>query len=867
MKRAALVLLAVLAGAGPAAAQRLPGIVVPEHYTLWLAPDLQAATFQGRETIAVQLKTPAREIVLHAAEIAFGDVTVTAGGREQKARVTLNARDETATLIVAQRIPAGPATLHIAFTGVLNDKLRGFYLSKANNRNYAVSQLEATDARRAFPSFDEPSFKATFDVSLMIDAGDTAISNGAQLSDIPGPEPGKHTVAFARTPRMSSYLVALIVGDFVCREGVSDNIPVRICSTPDKRDLTGFALEAAVQQLTFYNDYFGIKYPFGKLDIIAVPDFSAGAMENTGAIVVRERLLLADPDRASLGVRKNIAGIISHEIAHQWFGDLVTMKWWDDIWLNESFATWLANKPLAQWRPEWKVELDDVEDTLTAKATDALRTTRPVRMDVETPDQINEVFDAIAYEKGAGVLRMVESFVGPDLFRKGVASYLRKYAYSNAAAEDFWTEVARVTGKPVDRIMKTYIDQAGVPVVSVRESCVSGNTVLNVRQERFVGTPGAPPASAAQLWAVPVCFQPIGGGAPRCEVVDKREQTFTVPGCSVLIFSNAASRGYYFSEGSPEAVRALARTAGALAPSERLGLLGDEWWMARAGRRDIGTFLDVAAAFSADDTTAVIDQLRQRLGYVSEYLVPAPQLTRFEQWVRERFTPSLDTLGLPGSPTDPDDRQARRASLLALVGSIGNSTDVQRRARDMALKYIDDPNAIPGTLAPTVLQVAALAGDADLYERYLAQIRKPGADPEEYYRFFNALSWFRDPMLVRRTLELSMSPEVRTQDTSTLIGGLLGQPWSREMTWDSVRSQWSALTERLGTFQGIPRIVGAVQSFCSTEKAGEIRQFFMKNPIASSERTLRQSIERVETCAAVQARQSPALTTWLSAMR
>ena len=308
---------------------------------------------------------------------------------------------------------------------MLNDKLRGFYLSRANGRKYAVTQMEATDARRAFPSFDEPRFKATFDVSLTVDAADTAISNGAVLSDEPGPEAGKHTLKFATTPKMSTYLVAMIVGDFVCRTGASDGTPIRICSTADKLGLTAFALEAAEQQLAFFNEYFGIRYAFGKLDLIAVPDFAAGAMENSGAITFRERLLLVDPERASLGTRKQVAAIISHEIAHQWFGNLVTMKWWDDIWLNEGFATWLANKPLARWRPEWKVELDDAADTQGALGIDALRTTRPIRIRVETPDEINEVFDGIAYEKTAGVLRMLEAFVGADAFRKGIASYLK----------------------------------------------------------------------------------------------------------------------------------------------------------------------------------------------------------------------------------------------------------------------------------------------------------------------------------------------------------------------------------------------------------------------------------------------------------
>jgi aminopeptidase N len=491
MVRVSRLVALILFFAVPVSAQRLPGNVVPEHYSLWFAPDLEKETFRGRESIDVVLTEPSTTITLHAAEINFSEVTITSGGRTQTARVTVDAARETATFTVPQPIAEGKATIQIAYNGILNDKLRGFYISKANGRKYAVSQLEATDARRAFPSFDEPAFKATFDISLMVDSADTAISNGRQISDTPGPDPGKHTLKFARTPKMSTYLAAMLVGDFVCREGASEGIPIRICSTPDKLGLTAFALEAAQQQLAFYNKYFGIKYPFGKLDIIGVPDFSAGAMENAGAITFRERLLLVEPSNSSLTTRKNVASVIAHEIAHQWFGDLVTMKWWDDIWLNEGFATWMENKPVAAWRPDWHVELDDANDTQTALGIDAMRSTRPIRMRVETPAEINEVFDGIAYQKTAAVLRMIESYVGPEAFRQGVTSYLKRFSYANAAGEDFWNEIAKVTGKPVDRIMHSFVDKAGAPVLSVETRCVANKTTeVDLSMSRFVGVPG-----------------------------------------------------------------------------------------------------------------------------------------------------------------------------------------------------------------------------------------------------------------------------------------------------------------------------------------------------------------------------------------
>jgi aminopeptidase N len=847
-----------------ALAQRLPATATPTHYALWFAPDLKNATFRGRETIDVTVANPTSSITLNAAEIQFGAVTITSGGRMQTARVTLDDKNEMATLTVPQPLARGAASIQITYTGILNDKLRGFYLSKANGRNYAVTQMEATDARRAFPGWDEPAYKATFDISLLIDNGDVAISNGKQLSDAPGPEAGKHTLVFARTPKMSAYLVAMLVGDFVCRSGSSDGIDVRVCSTPDKLPLTAFALEAAQQELKFYNEWTGIKYVFGKLDIIGIPDFAAGAMENAGAITFREEELFADPQRASLGTRKTVASVLSHEIAHQWFGDLVTMKWWDDIWLNEGFATWMANKPLAAWHPEWQVDLDEVEETQVAVSTDALRTTRPIRTKVETPDEINEVFDGIAYQKTASVLRTIENYVGPDLFRSGVQSYLKKYSFASAAGEDFWTEVARVTGKPVDRIMKPFIEQPGVPIVTVAAKCQGNATDLSLHQERFFGMPGPSADAASSLWAVPVCFK-TGGTTQQCELLERRDQRVSLPSCAANAFANLRGRGYYFSEYPPDTVRAIARTArGALAPSERLSLLGDEWWMVRSGRHDIGVYLDAASSLAGDEAPSVIEQIGSSLAYSHNNVVQDADVARFEEWVRRRFSSELTSLGVPGNTAESDDRQSRRATLLSLVGVTGNSPDVQRQARELALKYIDDRTSLPPTLASTVLSVAAAGGDATLYDRYRAQLPKLTDKPEEYYRFFYALASFRDPALVQRTLEFAISPDVRTQDTSSLIGGLISQPWSRDAAWTFVKANWDALTKSLGVFQGIPRIAASVGAFCSRDKAAEVEQFFQAHPVPAAERTLKQAFERIDTCVAVKERQAPAASAWLT---
>ena len=858
MTRALLVLLCVL-GPAPAMAQRLAETVRPEHYRLWFAPDLTSATFKGRTTIDVQLREPTSAITLHAVEITLDEASITSGGRTQTARVSTNDTAQTATLSVPAQIAGGPATIEIRYRGVLNDRLRGFYLSRANGRRYAITQLEATDARRAFPSFDEPAFKARFDISLQINGGDTAISNGALVSDRPGPDPGTHTLTFATTKPISTYLVAMVVGDFVCRAGASDGTPIRVCSTPDKRELTAFALQAAQQQVKFYNDYFGIKYPFGKLDLVAVPDFAAGAMENAGAVLFRERLLLLNATTAAPASQKSVAGIIAHELANQWFGNLVTMKWWDDIWLNEGFATWMASKPLAAWRSDWRIELDDAASTQDALATDALQSTRPIRARAETPAEIDALFDGIAYEKTAAVLRMVESYVGAERFRDGIRSYLRTYSYANAAGEDLWNELTGVTGRPVDAIFKSFVDQPGAPLVSLANRCQGPSGELRLTQERFVASSSPLPQSGQ--WTLPVCFS-TGGRAPRCELVRDPAQALANAPCSA--FANAGSRGYYLTEYPPDVVNALGRQPSRLTPAERIGLLGDEWWMVRAGRHDVGTYLSLVEGLATDSMPAVVETMSAPLAFVGSELAQPSNRAQFEGWIRARFGPPFTALDGSNLSAMSEARQTMYAIVLQLLGVNGSDPAAQRRAADMASAYLSGASSPPPAITQSVLQVAAFAGDTTRYTEYADKLATLTGQPEEYYRVLNALSWFRDPQLTERTLQMTLSPQVRTQDIGAIISGVIARPWSRDAGWEFVTREWKGLLQRLGTFQGVPAIVSSLGNFCSEEKASEVREFFTANPLPTAPRGLQQAIERIETCAAMRKRQTPAMARWLA---
>ena len=856
--RIALV-VSLLLCAAPALAQRLPAGAVPEHYELTVEPNLADATFAGTETIMARIARPATTIVLNAAEITFDKVTVTAAGRSQDATVTADADKEQVTFTVAKVLPAGAVTIHVTYRGILNDQLRGLYLSKANNRRYAVTQLEATDARRMFPSFDEPALKATFALSAIIDDGDHAISNGAMISDTPGPTAGKHTVRFDTSPKMSTYLVALAVGDFECIEGAADGTPIRVCSTPDKKGLLGFALESAQQVLRYYNRYYAVKYPFKKLDVVAVPDFAAGAMENAGAIFYRESYLLADPKNASTSVKKTVAVVLAHEMAHQWFGDLVTMQWWDDIWLNEGFANWMESKPVEAWKPDWDIALGDVQSNQSAMGVDALRSTRSIRSKASTPAEINELFDGIAYEKGAAVIRMVEQWLGEEAFRKGVNAYIEKFKYGNARAEDFWSTVAHTADKPVDQVMKSFVDQPGVPIVNVTVNCSGETGSVVVTQERYVRDASTP--ADPQVWSIPVCIK-TPSGKTRCTVVSDATATIPVDSCPAWVLPNAGARGYYRMGLSPEMLRALAPHVETLEAAERIALLDDEWALVRAGRHDVDSFLDLAGGFKAERNAAVLETLTGTLAFIERAVASGPSRPIFRDSVSKLLKPALQDVGWTPRAGESEDVSSARATVIGTIGRVARDPEVLAKARELAAREIAAPGSLQPELAGVIVDLAALEGDRALYDAYLERSRA-AADPEEKYRYLNALTSFNDPALVRRTLELVLSPEVRNQDAKIFIGAMLGNPDTQRFAWELLQARWDDVQKKTGEFVGNTVIVGALSAFCDTRTLDEVKQFFSTHKVPDAERTLQQSMERIASCAALRRSQAGKLADWL----
>jgi aminopeptidase N len=841
--------------------QRLPNLATPENYKLKFAPDFTKDNFSGDETIAIRVLQPTSKIVLNAVQIDFHQASITSGGATQTAQVALDKEKQQATLSVDKPLAAGPATIHIRYTGILNDELRGFYLGKdPQGRKYAATQFEATDARRAFPCFDEPAYKATFDLTAVAANGMTAISNMKVISDAPGPE-GMHTVRFATTPRMSSYLVALVVGQFEYIEGSADGIPIRVYTHPGEKQLGSFALQVAEHALDYYNHYFDIKYPYGKLDFVALADFSAGAMENTGCITSREILLLIDDQHAPIDLKKEIAVTVTHEMAHQWFGDLVTMQWWDDIWLNEGFATWMSSKPIEAWKPEWEMQLTDINDASRAMGADSLINTHPIHQAAQTPQQILELADVITYDKTAAVLRMLESYLGPEKFRAGVNRYLQQHAYANATAADFWSAQAEVSKKPVDKIMATFVEQPGLPLVNITAECSGGSEKVTAEQQPYFYDRAKFNAGSSDLWQIPACLK-VGSSKPECVLLTQKQQTFSLKSCGPWVFANADARGYYHVSYTHDAVRALAKDAEtALNPGERIMLLADIWAAVRVGRQNVGDFLTVAQGMQADRTPAVLRQMFQQLDYIGRYLVSDSDRESYQLFLRRLLSPIAKDIGWEAKPGESAGLESERAELMETLGYSARDPETVKLAHQLAERALNDPASVNRELALAALQVAAATGDESLYRKVMDHL-KTAKTPEETFTYQDTLAGFRDPALLQKTLNFAISPEVRSQDSLILIRQVMRNPDGEKVAWDFVRSHWDKIDNTGGAFAG-RAITGATGSFCDSTMRDEVKDFFSTHHEPASARALKQSLERINYCVDLKAQQGNELSSWL----
>ncbi len=837
---------------------RLSRDVLPRRYEAHLAVDFSAKAFHGSARLKLTVTRPVRELTLHALGLDVQKAQVLLGEKALLARVNVLPTSETVQLSFDAALPQGEVTLHVEWTGLFSDGLRGLYLAG----EVAATQFEAADARRVFPCFDEPAFKARWALSVEVPAGLAVLSNGAEVERRPGSD-GRDYIRFAETEVLPSYLVALVAGPLVSSpEDVADGVRVRTWALAEKAHLTHFGQEAALAALPRLQAYFGLPYAFGKLDQVAIPDFEAGAMENAGLITYRELALLVDPATAPLSVQKRIAEVVTHELAHQWFGNWVTMVWWDDLWLNEAFATWMAYKMVDAWKPGWRVWLDFDGGKAVALHLDALRSTHPIRGTVRNAGEAGEAFDAITYEKGGAVLRMIEGFLGEDAFRTGIQAYMRKHARANAVADDLWGALAEASSQPVLEVANAWIRQPGYPVVSVS---VTGNR-LSLSQERFFSEPSA---TGDERWPVPLVLRWADAAGEHETRTLLREGTQTtdlpVSGSLQWLCANAGSTGFYRVAYDADALLALRRHLAALAPAERIGLLADQWALVRAGRTRIGDFLDLALGFADERDDAVLDELVGKLGYVDARLVDK-NTARFRKIVEGLFGPAFARMGWEPGQGENDLDRLRRASLLRGVGGLARSPAVVQEASARVARLLEQGrDALEANLLDGAVGIAARAGDASLFQKLKAAF--PGEpDPATKRRYLMALTTFEDTALSAQARGLLLEGGVPMQDVAGYVHGLLANREAREAGWGLLQQRWADVLARTG---GAPmlvrRVVEALGNLQTRAHLEEVRTFLAQHPVPEAQQAVAQTLERLSQDVALRERLLPEVASWLKA--
>jgi puromycin-sensitive aminopeptidase len=831
---------------------RLPQTAVPRRYDLRLEPDLLGASFRGEVDVHLLLHEELATLVLNAAELDVFSARARYGPDWFEGRIALEPATERCRVQFDQLLPAGEVLLHLRFRGTLNDKLRGFYRSRfkgpgGEERWLAATQFEATDARRAFPCWDEPAFKAIFATTLVIDPPLQAISNTAVADE--RREGGKRLLRFADTMPMSTYLVAFIVGPLEASDTIRvGEAPVRVWSVPGKKHLTAFGHDVGVASLHFFEDYFDRRYPGDKLDLVAIPDFAAGAMENFGCITFRETALLLDEATATHQERERVADVVAHENAHMWFGDLVTMEWWNGLWLNEAFATFMEMLAVDHYRPAWQRWTTFGVSRSAALNIDGLASSRPVEFTVNAPSDAEAMFDVLTYEKGASVLRMLEQYMGPEVFRAGVRAYLRRHAFGNTQTRDLWEALGSASRLPVPEVMDGWVFRPGYPLVSA--SWEGSSLVL--RQQRFRYLPAG---AEDLLWQVPVQVRidtPAGSEVQRV-LLGQREDCLALPADATLVLVNEGGHGFYRVRYDQELTRRLLDRLDTLAAIDRFNLVNDAWAAVLAGLTPLADYLDLTARLGGERDRNVWSLILVSFATLAR-LIDEEDRPRLQALVRDRLGPALAELGWQGREGEGELTGQLRADLLRAAGTLGDDPAVQATAARVL-----DSGSDAGVQAAAVA-IVAHTGDAARYDDFLARFRA-AATPQEEQRYLLALAGFRPEPLVERTLRLVLDG-VRTQDAPFLLRALLMGTHSRARAWAFFQANWERMSQ---TFPGpgIRRLCEGVLGLVSPPWEREVNTFFRERKISLGGKTLEQFLEQMHVLVRLQQREGSALRDYL----
>jgi puromycin-sensitive aminopeptidase len=852
----------------PLRPHRLAADVRPTEVDVHVEVDpASGPAFSGQVIHRLRLDRRRRSLELHADDLTVTGAVVEAAGRRFSGRLVRHPERETIEVQLREAVPAGDATLTLSFRGKLRSDLRGLYAAAAGERKYAFTQLEAADARRFFPCFDEPALKARFRLSVTTSTRNTVLSNNP-VEKIEPLGRGRKTVHFRRTPPLSTYLLALAVGDLVASEPVHcGETEIRVWHVPGKEHLTQFGLEAARETLARLEAYFDLPYPYDKLDLVAAPDFEAGAMENAGAVFFRETLLLVDPETATLSEKKRAAEVICHELAHMWYGDLVTMAWWDDLWLNEAFATWMAFHVVDAWKPEWKMWNDFQHHRAAALGLDALAETHPIYVKVRTPSEATQNFDLITYEKGASVVRMIERFLGAETFRDGVRRYIRAHQESNAVAADLWRALTEASGQDVEPVVRAWIEQPGFPLLRLRRAERGGRSWLRFEQQRFLSKPAA--RANGSLWPVPWVGRVASGERTVSvrQLLTRRRGEIELPvRAPRFVYGNAEEGGFYRPLHDDAELVALAGALDALAPVERMGLVGHQWAAARAGQARIDAFLDLALSFGKERDPDVLVALRGPLESCARSAgraLGAEAESALRARVARGFEPAFTEAGWDVGARERDDDRLRRAALLALVGEVGEAPALLAEARERCARFLSDRRSLEPNLSDGVVSLAARGGDAALFERYLSAARE-AKTPQDQRRFLLGLGAFNEPKLVERALSLTLTDAVGTQDVALLLSRLLSNRAASAAAWAFWKKRFAKLRRRMPPML-VTRPIEALPALGTRAGRRDVAAFFRANPVPTGARAVRQTLEQFDLNLAFDERVKSELARWIRA--
>ncbi|MBI1657534.1 MAG: M1 family metallopeptidase [Thaumarchaeota archaeon] len=816
----------------------------PRHYDLKFEPDFEGFTFRGEAVIHAWCYEPLTTIELDAADLDILSCKVWCDGRPVGASARVHGSEEMLTISMSEPV-RGECIISIQYTGTLNDRLLGFYRSRyadgPQTKYLATTQFEAADARRAFPCWDEPNHKATFDITVRAPRHMTAISNmpAKTVTDVDD----STEYAFHTTPVMSTYLVYVGVGEFEHIQNRDGSI--RVVTIRGKSGQGRYALELAERLLDMYGEYFGKEYPLPKLDLIALPDFAAGAMENWGAITFRENLLLYDPENSSTQTKQLIAEVVSHELAHQWFGNLVTMEWWNDLWLNESFATFMGTKMVGRLYPEWHMWEQFVDGSMnSAMEMDSLESTHPIDVEVESPSQIREIFDAISYDKGGCMLRMLEDFVGPVNFRNGLRKYLRAFKHRNATGGDLWDSIEWACRKPVREVLEPWLKNPGFPVVDASSTVFT----MTLRQERFRADGGDP---GDAVWPIPVRF--LDGKLERYSLLDTRTASLGLPRRFV---ANTGRTGFYrvrYHGLLQDEIRDMVADR-EISGVDRWAVQNDLFAFCLSGRATIPEYLDMVGAYADETEYLPLSNVGRNLTFLIRMSHGEPWGGPVGEAARPLFSGIMERLGWEPRRNDAHTDAFLRSMAITALSRLDDPT--ARTAEGMLAAFLDGGPLHPDVRAP-VFAAAARRGGARMHGRMKSLFRRAGS-MEEQVRILAGMCEFGNPGILERTLDYSLTDEVRSQNAHMPVVLVASNPAGRRILWPWLSSHWDDLESKIG--HGNPlfgRIISGVAMLADDSYADEIESFLAEHPVPGTERTRRQALELLSIYAGLR-RRAPA---------